>query len=124
MIVPIVLVLAAVIGVGIMLARQTNKTKKRAIADLEAEKESVGAFNILELVESEVSALGLDTIEGAHQIPHSVLLKIWSDSQSVVDACSDRSDLRYVVADGVDSAEADDQDVTLICTQTTPPDDG
>jgi hypothetical protein len=116
MIVPIVLVLAAVIGVGIMLARQTNKTKKRAIADLEAEKESVGAFDIFELVESEVSALGLDAIEGADQIPHGVLLKIWSDSQSVVDSCSDRSDLRYVVADGVDPAEADHQDVTLECT--------
>ncbi len=117
MIVAVVLVLIAVIVVGIMLSRQTTRTKKRAMADLETEKENVGAFDIFELVESEVSALGLDSIEGSGNIPHGVLLKVWSDNQDIVNSCADHAHLRYVVADGVDPAQATEADVTLECTQ-------
>lgn len=123
MIVPVVLILVAFIVVGIMLSRQSTKTKKRAIADLEAEQESVGAFDIFELVESEVNTLGLGDIEGAEGIPHGVLLKIWSDSQDIVDSCAHPSDLRYVLAEGVDPTKATDTDVTLECTRPRSTDD-
>lgn len=118
-----VLVLVAIIVVGVMLSRQATQTKKRAIADLEAERESVGAFDILELVESEVNTLGLDEIEGAESIPHGVLLKAWSDNQQIVDACTDRAHLRFVVAEGVEPSNASDDDVTLECTMPSSPDD-
>ena len=121
MIVAIVLVVFAFLVVGIVLSRQTSKTKKAAIADLEAEREEVGTFDIFELVESEVNALGLVDIEGSKEIPHGVLLKIWRDNADTVDSCVDRLHLRYVVADGVDPSSATDEDVTLECTkaQTT-----
>jgi len=121
MIVAIVLVVFAFLVVGIVLSRQTSKTKKAAIADLEAEKEEVGTFDIFALVESEVNALGLVDIEGSKEIPHGVLLKIWRDNADTVDSCVDRLHLRYVVADGVDPSSATDEDVTLECTkaQTT-----
>ena len=123
MIVAVVLVLVAFIVVGIMLSRQTRKSKKRAIADLDAEKENVGAFDIFALVESEVSALGLDRIEGSESIPHAVLLKVWSDSQGIANSCADHAHLRYVVAEGVDPAEATGADVNLKCTKSKSKDD-
>ena len=123
MVAAVVLVLVAFIVVGVMLARQSTKTKKRAIADLEAEKESVGAFDIFELVESEVTTLGLDEIEGAENIPHGVLLKIWSDSQDIVDSCTDRAHLRFAIAEGVEPPNATEDDVTLECTKQAPADD-
>jgi hypothetical protein len=123
MIIAVVLVLIAFIVVGVMLSRQTTKSKKRAIADLDAEKENVEAFDIFALVESEVSALGLDGIEGAEGIPHGVLLKVWSDSQGIADSCADQAHLRYVVAEGVDPADATDADVNLECTKPNPKDD-
>jgi hypothetical protein len=124
-----VLVLVTFIVVAVMLSRQTTRTKKRAVADLETEKETVGAFDILALVESEVNALDLAGIEGADGIPPSVLLKVWSSNDHVVNSCVDRAGLRYVVAEGVDPTEASESDVTLECTNveatgdTRPPTD-
>jgi hypothetical protein len=123
MIVAIILVIFAFLVVGIMLSRQTTKTKKSAIADLEAEKEEVGAFDILELVESEVNARGLLDIEGSTDIPHGVLLKAWSANEGTVDTCVDRAHLRFVVAEGIDPSSATDEDVTLECTQAAPTED-
>jgi hypothetical protein len=116
MIAAVVLILVAFIVVGVMLSRQATKTKKRAIADLEAERETVGTFDIFDLVESEVNTLGLDEIEGAESIPHAVLLKIWSDSQNIVDSCTDRAHLRFVIAEGVEPSNAGEDDVALECT--------
>ena len=120
MIIAIVLVVFAFLVVGIMLSRQTTKTKKSAIADLEAEKEEVGTFDIFELVESEVNALGLLDIEGSKDIPHGVLLKIWSDNEDTVTSCIDHAHLRYVVTEGIDPSNATDEDVTLECTKARP----
>ena len=102
-----------------MLSRQASRNKKRAIADLERERDEVGTFSIMDLVESEVDALGLADIEGSGDIPHAVLLKTWSDNKDVVESCSDRSYLRFVVAPGVDPKDANHDDITLECTRTT-----
>ena len=113
----IVLAVVAFLVVAAMLSRQSTKNKKRAIAELEKEKESIGTFDIFELVESEVRSLGLADIDGALDIPHGVLLKAWSDNQEVAESCHDRAHLRYVVTDGIDPQDATDDDVTLECTQ-------
>jgi hypothetical protein len=123
MIVAIVLIVFVFIVVGVMLSRQSTKTKKVAIADLEDEKETVGTFDIFELVESEVNALGLLDIEGSKDIPHGVLLKIWSDQVKVVSSCADRSHLQFVVSNGIDPSDATNEDVTLECTKAMPKDD-
>ena len=120
MIIAIVLIVLAFLVVGVILSRQNTKTKKRAIADLETERENVGAFDIFELVESEVNALDLLSVEGSADIPHGTLLKIWTSNKDVVDSCVDREHLKYVLADGISPQDATDQDVTLVCTKNTP----
>jgi hypothetical protein len=120
MTVAIVLVVFAFLVVGIMLSRQTSKTKKSAIADLEAEMEEVGTFDIFELVESEVNALGLLDIEGSTDIPHAILLKVWRNNGGTVESCVDHEHLRYIVAEGIDPSNAADEDVTLECTKAEP----
>lgn len=118
MIVAIALIVLAFLIVGVILSRQSTKTKKRAIADLEVERENIGAFDIFELVESEVNSLDLLTIEGSADIPHGVLLKIWSTNEDIVDSCADREHLKYVLADDINPQDATDQDVTLVCTKS------
>ncbi len=113
----------AFLVVAVVLSRQSSKTKKRAIADLEAEKDNVGTFDIFELVESEVRSLDLTSIEGALDIPHGVLLKVWSDGEDVVESCIDRAHLRYVVIDGIEPKDATDGDVALECTRPKMEDD-
>lgn len=120
MIVAIVLAIVAFLVVATLLARQTSSNKKRAIADLDAERKSVGRFDIFELVESETTTLGLLDIDGAQDIPHGVLLKIWTSNQHVVESCTGKQHLRYVVAHGVTPANATETDVTLECTMSKP----
>ena len=119
MIVAIVLIVLAFLVVGVILSRQSTKTKKRAIADLEVERENIGAFDIFELVESEVNSLDLLSIEGSADVPHGILLRIWSSNEDIVDSCVDREHLKYVLADGISPEDATDQDVTLVCTKMT-----
>lgn len=123
MIAAIVLIVLAFLVVGVILSRQSTKAKRRAIADLETERENVGAFDIFELVESEVNALDLLSIEGSADIPHGVLLKIWSSNEEIVESCVDREHLKYVLADGISPRDATDHDVTLVCTKNMPPND-
>jgi hypothetical protein len=116
----IVLTVVAFLVVGVMLGRQSSKTKRSAVADLEAEKENVGSFDIFALVESEVTELGLLEIEGSSDVPHGVLLKTWSDNSDIAESCIDHARLRFVVADGVNPPDARDGDVTLECSATKP----
>lgn len=117
MIIAIVVFIAAFVVVATILSRQTKSAKKQAIEDLKAEKESVGTFDIFELVESEIAELGLLEIEGAQEIEHPVLLMVWRKSDDTVASCAGREHLRYVVAEGVKPADATEDNVTLECTQ-------
>lgn len=112
----IVIVIVIVFAVVVSLSRSSAKNKERAISDLEAEKKAVGTFNILELVESEAEELGLTKIEGANDIPPSVLLKVWHDSQHVVVSCVGTEHLRYVVSQDTPHGDATETDVSLECT--------
>jgi len=112
----IVIAIAIVFAVIVSLSRQSSSNKKRAIADLEEEKKTIGTFNILELVESEVQELGLTKIEGAHDIPLGVLLKVWNDNPHVVSSCAGTEHLRYVVPEGMPPRDATETDVTLECS--------
>ncbi len=116
----ILLAIVVFLVVGVMLSRRTATTKKQAIADLKEEKESVGTFDILALVDSEVEALGLTGIDGATDIPHGVLLKIWRDNQDIVESCVDRQHLSYVVTPGVEPSNATEADVSMECSGTKP----
>lgn len=112
MIVAIVAGVIAFMVVAIVLARNTSSRKQQAIESLKAEKAAVGHYNILDLIDEEVKDLELRSIEGATGIPPDVLLKTWTDSPELHDV--ERSELRYVVAEGVEPQGAERGDVTLI----------
>lgn len=115
----IVLGVLALVVLLVLQSRKSKKTKEHAIEDLAREREAVGTFSIFDLVESEVQDLGLTKIEGAHNIPQGVLLKVWRESEPVIAECVDPSHLRYVTAPGVAPTDATENDVTLECTQQT-----
>lgn len=114
----IVITIVALFVVLALISRQSTKNKKLAIADLEQEREAVGKFDILELVKSEVQALGLSDIEGANDIPLDVLLRVWRGNEGAADGCDSPSCLRYVISPGVVPTDATDDDVTLECTES------
>ena len=116
----IVAAVIAFIVVGVVLARNTSSRKKQAIASLEEEKKTVGHFSIVDLVDAEVTELGLRSIDGAEGIPPEVLLKTWSMTDSVHDC--PRHQVRYVLSPGVEPADADHTTLELICDRAAPPD--
>lgn len=120
-------VIAGVIGfvvVAIVLARQTSDRKKKAIASLEEEKKAIGTTTILDLVDEEITELGLRSIDGAEGIPADVLLRRWKASESVWSRC-DRSNLSFRVAEGIERRSATFDEVTVICADSeSTPDDG
>lgn len=118
MTIPLVVTALVVIGFiawAVRLSRRQSAAKKEAIAQLAEEQEQIAAFDIHALVKAEVDDLGLREVAGAKGVNDSVLLKTWNQSRDVVDGCSSRDMLRYVVKDGVDPSEALDDDVQLVC---------
>ena len=114
-------IIAAVIAfivVGVVLARNTGSRKKKAIASLEEERKSVGRYSIVDLVDAEVSDLGLRSIAGAEGVAPDVLLKVWSDTPDVHDC--DRSQLRYEITSNIAPPDADVDDVRLVCDAEAP----
>ena len=121
---PLIITRVVVIGFiawAIHLSRRQSATKKEAIANLQEEQDRFPAFDIHALVRAEVEDLQLREITGAAEVPDSVLLKAWNESQDVVRGCPSRDLLAFVVSDGVESSAALDADVTLICTDMTSP---
>lgn len=114
------LAVAGFIALAVRLSRRQSAVKKEAIAQLAKEKEQIAAFDIHALVRAEVDDLGLRDVAGAEGVNDSVLLKTWNQSRDVVDGCSSRDMLRYVVRDGVDPSVALDDDVELVCADSAP----
>lgn len=106
--------LLAFIVVGVVLNRQSSRRKKEAIASLEAERQAMHHYSILELVDEEVDDLGLREIPGSEGLPADVLLKVWRNAPHGASGC-DREQLRYVVAPGMTPDNAGIGDVELEC---------
>lgn len=115
------MIVALVVGSGIFLlvaavfSSRSTKKKKDAAANLQREVDSISTISILDLVEAEVTDLGLKDIAGAEGITAEVLLKVWKSNHEVVAGCNDKASLRYVLADDVVAANANEDDVTLEC---------
>lgn len=116
----------AFIVVAVVLARQSSGRKKMAIESLKAEKQLVGHYDILEMVNDEVNDLGLRSIAGSERLGPDLLLRAWKDAAENV-RTADHAGLRFVVTDGVDPSDASHDDVTLVIdgaeTVAEPPDD-
>lgn len=116
----------AFIVVAVVLARQSSGRKKMAIESLKAEKQLVGHYDILEMVNDEVNDLGLRSIAGSEGLGPDLLLRSWKDAPENV-RTADHAGLRFVVTDGVDPSDASHDDVTLVIdgaeTVAEPPDD-
>jgi hypothetical protein len=111
--IPVVIAaIVAFVVIGFILARSASSRKKQAVESLQAEKEAVGAYSILDLVTDEVDDLGLRSISGAEAIPPDVLLKVWKDAEPVR-GNTDKDHLAYEVAEGVTPVDATAEDVTL-----------
>lgn len=102
----------AFLVVMVLLSRMGRTRKRQALEDLEKEREAFKPPDILELVRQEVVELGLDQLEGAEGIDPSVLLQVYRRDE---DNCEEGATKRFVVADGVDPANADPDTVSLSC---------
>lgn len=112
-------ILIIVVGIGVsllvvmfLLSRMGRNRKQEAIADLEREREATKAPDIIELIREEISDLGIDDIDGGDGIDPSILLQVYR--RDVVN-CEDGATRRFVLAEGVDAADADLDSLTLNC---------
>ncbi|MEN8234320.1 MAG: hypothetical protein ABFR89_05290 [Actinomycetota bacterium] len=92
-------------------SRGTKRTKKEAIADLEREREALHTPDIFELVMDEVHESGIEELPGAGGLDPTVLLRAWKRDRG---ECPEGSG-RFVVAEGIDPANASADDVTFEC---------
>lgn len=118
----VVLAIIAVVVVLVVITRQTSRVKKEAKADLQREIESVGQFDIMELVAEEAAAVGVDEIAGGEGISIPVKLRVWHRDAEIRGELSPAS-LRFVVDPGVAPEDADEDQVRLEVAgdSTTPP---
>lgn len=102
----------AFLVVMVLLSRMGRSRKRQALEDLEKEREAFKPPDIMELVHEEVVELGLDELEGAEGIDSSVLLQVYRRDEV---NCEDGATKRFVLADGVDPADADQDTLSLTC---------
>jgi hypothetical protein len=114
MIIVAIALLIAFVVTGVVLGRQTSNRKKEAIESLKAEKAALRSVSILDLAREEIEELGLDRIPGTEDLATDVILKVWKDAGQEIRDC-DRSELRYVIADGIDPHQASVRDVRIVC---------
>ena len=75
--------------------------------------------SIEDLVAAEIADTHVDEIPGGEGLSSAVMLKVFRRDTGVAETCL-AADRRFVVAPGVDPADADVNDVKLIC-ETHPP---
>lgn len=109
------LTVAVFLVFGVVLARRASETKKEAIADLQREKEALAPMSLRALAEEEARDLGLHDMPGAQGVPPVVLLKVWKSHEELRLRCPSEDLLEFVVADGVDPADATEPDVYVRC---------
>jgi hypothetical protein len=102
----------AFLVVMVLLSRMGRTRKRLAQQDFEREREAIKPPDILELVHEEVIELGLDKLDGSEGIDPSVLLQVYRRDEV---NCEDGAKHRFVLADGVDPAEADPDTLSFSC---------
>jgi len=102
----------AFLVVMVLLSRMGRGRKRKALEDFEREREATKAPDILELVHQEVVDLGIDKIDGSEGIDPSILLQVYRRDEV---NCEDGHLRSYVLADGVDPADADLNTLSLAC---------
>lgn len=111
----VVLAVVAFLAMAFVVGRASARRRRQAKEDLEREKAALGTWDIMDLVRQEVADTGIDHIAGGDGIDVTVRLRVWHRDEStrlLVEGNPDR--LRFVLADGVDPAEADVDDVRLV----------
>lgn len=71
---------------------------------------------LMDLVREEIGDAGIDEIPGHEGLSDPVKLKVFRRDHRVVEQCPHKG-YEYVVADGVEPADAGDDDVNLYCEQ-------
>ena len=102
----------AFIVVMVLLSRMGRSRKRQAVEDLEREREAITVPDILELVHQEVVELGIADIDGSDGIDPSLLLQVYRRDEV---NCEDGAELRFVLADGTDPGDADQDTLSLSC---------
>ena len=104
--------------------KRMNKREKR-LAQIRAAEPEYVAPSIDDLVSEEIIETGADQIPGGEGLAPAVLLRVYRRDTAPDDDCAP-ADRRFVVADGIELADAGLDDVRLLCTthETAPPVDG
>ncbi len=111
----IIIIVIVVVGGMIVLSRSGNQRKKKAIADLDHERESRHIPDIFELVAEEVRESGIADLPGANGIDPVILLKVWKRDR---EDCPEETGT-FVVAEGMEPSNATETDVTFECDGET-----
>lgn len=127
--VPMLLVLASIVAAAVILIRLRNRMEpeedesrpqipatasrrqRKVLAQLEPDPELP---TVMDLVRAEIRDLDIEEIPGHEGISGPVLLKVYKRDEPVRSRCEHQA-YKYVVAAGVDRAEAQDDDVRLFC---------
>ena len=129
--VPFVLLLIAVAVAGVLLARQRSRVRP---TDLEPEKEVLLKASrqqrkvlekleplpeipsVMDLMRQEIEETGVEEIPGHEGLPGPVMLKVYRRDQATRERCAHNA-YEFVIKDGVNPAEAMEDDVRLFCDQ-------
>ncbi|MEA3502761.1 MAG: hypothetical protein U9R47_08305 [Actinomycetota bacterium] len=111
MIFAFVLIAIAFVVAGVVISRLGSREKKKAIAGLENDRQTLHTPSILELVDQEVRESGITDLPGAEGLDSVILLRVWKRDR---EDC-DEGEQRFVVVEGVDPSDATEADVTFEC---------
>ena len=125
-------VLIAAVGIGYALSRvarirkelpelaeaekkpkRKSKREKR-LEQIRAEEPEYVPPSIDDLIAAEIAETGVKDIPGGEGLPAAVLLKVFRRDTATAETCPP-AERRFVLADGVNAAEAGVDDVRLIC---------
>ncbi len=102
---------------GVQLPASASRRQRRVLETLSTEPEIP---TLMDLVNQEISELGVDQVAGFEQLSGPVALKVFRRDALTRQRC-EHDALEFVVADGTDPAEAEEDDVTLFCPQCGEP---
>lgn len=74
---------------------------------------------VMDLMREEMAETGVETIPGHEGLAGPVMLKVYRRDDSVREKCPHDA-YEFVIRDGIDAAEATEDDVVLFCSQCGP----